>query len=64
MAPTKTLVQRERELQALLATAEGRKVLQDLEERYSAVTGRRRTAKASVITYIIVCEREQGLISR
>ncbi len=63
MVATKTLSQRERELQSLIATTEGREELQALESRHHAVTGRPRPAKTSVITYILVHEREQGLIS-
>jgi len=63
MIPKKTLPQREKELQALLANPEGRKELQELECRYHAAGGRVRPERASVITYILVYEREQGLIS-
>jgi len=62
MAPTKTLQQREKELQALMATPAGRKELQELDRRYQA-TGRMRAANTSVITYILVYERERGLIA-
>ena len=63
MSPTRTLQQREKELQALLATPAGRKELQGLEARYQAASGRLRPANTSVITYLLVHEREQGLIS-
>jgi hypothetical protein len=62
MAPTKTLQQREKELQALMATPAGRQELQELEQRYQAAGGRMRPANTSVITYILVHERGQGLI--
>jgi len=62
MTPKKTLPQREKELQALLGNSEGRKELQELECRYHAAGGRVRPERASVITYILVYEREQGLI--
>jgi hypothetical protein len=62
MPPKKTLQQRQKELQSLLATPAGRKELQGLESRYSAASGRLRPASTSVITYILVHEREQGLI--
>ena len=62
MTPTKTLQERERELQALLATPAGRKALADLEARYRAAGGRVRPGQASIITYLLVHEREQGLI--
>ncbi len=61
--PTKTLPQRQKELQALLATPAGRRELEELEARYRAATGRLRSANSSVITYLLVHEREQGLIA-
>jgi hypothetical protein len=64
MTPTKTLPERERELQALLATHAGRAELQELESRYSAACGALRPGGASLITYILVFEREHGLIGR
>jgi hypothetical protein len=63
MTPKKTLPQREKELQALLANPAGRQELQELECRYQAAGGRVRPGRASVITYILVHERERGLIS-
>jgi hypothetical protein len=60
---TKTLQEREKELQALLATAQGQKKLQELEARYCAASGRVKPAKSSVITFILVHERGCGLIS-
>jgi hypothetical protein len=63
MLQKKTLQQREKELQALLATKAGRKELHDLASRYAAVSGKLRPAGKSAITYILVYEREQGLIS-
>ncbi len=62
MVPTKSLPQREKELQTLLATPAGRAELQALESRYSAAGGRVRPERASIVTYILVYEREQGLI--
>ena len=63
MTPKKSLPQRERELQSLLATPEGRDELQELVSRYSAASGKVRPEGASIITYILVYERERGLIS-
>ena len=63
MSQSKTLRQREKELRALLASPEGRKKLQDLESACYAASGKSKPAKASVITYILVHERERGLIS-
>jgi hypothetical protein len=62
MSPKKTLQEREQELRSLLATPAGRKELQELASRYSAASGRLRPAGTSAITYIVVHEREQGLI--
>ena len=62
MTLKKTLPQREKELQCLLATPAGRKELQELDRRYQAARGRMRPANTSVITYILVYERERGLI--
>jgi hypothetical protein len=63
MPQNKTLQQREKELQALLASEAGRKELHDLASRYAAMSGKLRPAGKSAITYIIVYEREQGFIS-
>jgi len=62
MSPKKTLHDREKELQSLLATAAGREELEELVSRYQEAGGRLRPPSTSVITYILVCERERGLI--
>jgi hypothetical protein len=62
MTQQKTLPQREKELQALLATEAGREELQELAARYAAAAGRARPERTSVITYILVYERGQGVI--
>ena len=62
MPPTKDLRQRERDLQALLATPAGRRELQELECRYQGESGKLRPPRASIITYILVHERAKGLI--
>jgi hypothetical protein len=62
MSPKKTLAQRQKELQALLATPAGREELQALGARYHAAGGNVRPGRASVITYILVYERARGLI--
>jgi hypothetical protein len=62
MTPAKNLQERERELQSLLATPAGRQELQGLASRYGAASGKLKPARASAITYILVHEREQGLI--
>jgi hypothetical protein len=58
----KTLNQRQAELQPLLATREGREQLEALATRYYAASGRIRAEGTSLITYILVHERERGLI--
>jgi hypothetical protein len=63
MTPKKTLQEREKELRSLLATEAGRKELQELAARYSAASGKLRPVGTSAVTYILVHERGQGLIS-
>jgi hypothetical protein len=62
MTPKKTLLQRQKELQRLLATPAGREELEELELRYHAVNGKLRPENTSVITYLLVHERVQGLV--
>jgi hypothetical protein len=62
VTPKKTIQDREKELQSLLTTPAGRKELEALESRCQARGGRMRPSRASIITYILVQEREQGLI--
>jgi hypothetical protein len=62
MTPKKTLAQRQKELQALFATPAGRAELEALVSRYAAASGRLRPGGASLITYILVHEREHGLL--
>jgi hypothetical protein len=62
MDEKKTLRQREVELQALLATPKGREQLEDLASRYGAVSGRVRACRTSLVTYILVHERERHMI--
>ncbi len=63
MALKKTLQQRERELQALLTTPAGQAELQELETSYTAKDSYLRPRRASLITYLLVYEREHGLIA-
>jgi hypothetical protein len=63
MTPPKPLHVREAELVALLATPAGRTELEQLASRYAAADGRFRAPRTSVVTYIIVHERQAGLIS-
>jgi len=44
------------------ATPEGKAELRDLESRYAQASGRPRLGKRSIITYILVYEREHGVI--
>jgi hypothetical protein len=62
MAAKKTLQEREKELRGLLATKAGREEIQELASRYYRVSGKLRPPGTSAITYIVVYEREQGLI--
>jgi len=59
---TKTLSQREQELQCLLATPGGRAELMELADRYHDAGSNHRPEKTSLITYILVHERGKGLI--
>ncbi len=63
MPSTKTLAEREKELQALFATPEGKAHLEALAAHYGTATERYRPLKASLITYLLVQEREHGLIA-
>jgi len=63
MRQTKTRVEREKELQALLGTPNGRAELERLACRYQAEGGCARPQRTSIITYILVHERGQGLIA-
>jgi hypothetical protein len=58
----KTLQERQTELQTLLGTREGRHQLETLATRYHAAGGPIRIEGTSLITYILVHERQQGLI--
>ncbi len=62
MMVKKTLQQRERELQPLLTTPSGKQELEKLAARYSAASDGMRAPRTSIITYILVYEREHGLI--
>jgi hypothetical protein len=62
MTSKKTLQERERELQVMLATPAGRKQLEEMESLYQAAGGKSRPQKTSIITYLLVHERCKGLI--
>jgi hypothetical protein len=57
-----TLADRQTELQALLTTPAGRAELEELASRYAEASGRPRAGKRSIVTYILVYERDHGLI--
>ncbi len=63
MNQKKTLQERTKELQCLLATEKGRAELQDLVFRYGASNDRVRPERTSIITYILVHERQEGIIA-
>ena len=63
MAAKKSLREREKELKTLLATPAGRGELEALESRCAAQGAGLRAERTSLITYILVHERERGLIS-
>jgi hypothetical protein len=62
MTMAKTLREREKELPALLVSPAGRGELQELEARYGSASHGMRPGRTSVITSILVHEREAGLI--
>jgi hypothetical protein len=62
MRRAKTRDEREKELQALLATPEGRQGLERLAARYQSEGGGHGPGRASVITSILVHERGKGLV--
>jgi hypothetical protein len=59
----KTRHEREKELQTLMRTPEGRAALEELACRCQSDGGRARPGRTSVITYILVHERGKGLIA-
>ncbi len=63
MTIKKTLRTRENELRVLLASPAGQQELEQLTSRYHEVSGKPKPPWASAITYILVHERGQGLIS-
>jgi hypothetical protein len=63
MTAKHNLQERAKELRSLLATPAGREEIQELASRYHQASGKLRPVGTSVITYILVHEREHGLIS-
>lgn len=59
---TKTMREREKELQLQLQTPTGPAELEDLAGRYAEMALSPRRNGPSVITFILICEREQGKI--
>jgi hypothetical protein len=62
MTAKKTRLEREKELQTLLGSPAGKAELEALADRYSASGRRLRPGGTSLVTYILVCERERGII--
>jgi hypothetical protein len=62
MPAKKTTQEREKELRSLLGTPAGRAKLDGLASQYGAAAGKLRPARTSAITYILVHEKEHGLI--
>jgi hypothetical protein len=60
--PTKTMRERERELQTLLSTPEGKAELQALADQYAAMGGVVH-ASNSLVTCVLIHERNSGAIS-
>ena len=63
MMPKKSLREREQELQALMPTPEGLAQLQELASRYADKTGWVSARHGSLITSILVYERQIGLLA-
>jgi len=63
MRQSKSREEREKELQALIATPAGREELERLAARYESEGGGHGPERASVITYILVHERARGLVA-
>ena len=62
MPQAKSRDEREKELQALIATSAGRAELERLVARYQSEGGSHKPERASPITYILVYERDKGLV--
>ena len=55
--------EREKELQTLLGSLAGKAELEALADRYAASSQRIRPGRMSLVTYILVCERERDMIA-
>jgi len=63
MTAKKTRLAREKELQTLLSSPAGKAELEALADRYAASSQRIRPGRMSLVTYILVCERERDMIA-
>ncbi len=63
MTPKKTRLQREKELQTLLGTLAGKAELEAVADLYASSGRRIRPGGTSLVTYILVCERERHMIA-
>jgi hypothetical protein len=63
MTAKKTRLEREKELQTLLGSLAGKAELEALADRYAASSQRIRPGRMSLVTYILVCERERDMIA-
>lgn len=57
------LVERQKELRTLLRSLAGKAELEALADRYAASSQRIRLGRTSLVTYILVCERERDIIA-
>jgi hypothetical protein len=62
MAAKKSRLEREKELRTLLGSLTGKAELEALADRYAASSPRIRPARMSLVTYILVCERERDML--
>ena len=63
MTAKKTRLEREKELQTLLGSLAGKAELEALADRYSASSQKIKPGRTSLVTYILVCERERDMIA-
>ena len=63
MTAKKTRLEREKELQTLLGSPAGKAEVEALADRYAASSSGIRPARVSLVTYILVCERERHMIA-
>jgi hypothetical protein len=63
MTAKKTRLEREKELRTLLGSLAGKAELEALADRYAASGCRIRPGGTSLVTYILVCERDRDMIA-